>query len=89
MEATWVSIDRGMDKDVVYLYLYMHSGILLSHKNDLGQTEKNITWYHLYVETKNMTQSNLLKKQTHGCWKQTYGYQGGKVGGGSKLRVWN
>jgi len=49
--------------------------------NDLSQTDKNITWYHLYVETKNMTQINLLKKQTHGCWKQTYDYQGGKVGG--------
>ena len=32
MEATWVSIDRGMDKeDVVHIY----NGIFLSHKKDM------------------------------------------------------
>ena len=29
IEATEVSINRGMDKDVVYIYI--HNGILLSH----------------------------------------------------------
>ena len=34
MEATWVSINRWMDKDVVYIYIHIHihNGILLSYK---------------------------------------------------------
>ena len=32
--------------------------------------EKNLTGYHLYVESK-MTQTNLLTKQTHRHRKQT------------------
>ena len=30
LEATWMSIDRGMDKEVVHIY----NGILLSHKKE-------------------------------------------------------
>ena len=30
MEATYTSIDRGMDKDVVHIY----NGILLSHRKE-------------------------------------------------------
>ena len=49
-----------------------------------SQTKINIIWYHLYVESKNMIQMNLItkQKQTHRHRKQTYGYQRGKGGGG-------
>ena len=61
-----MSIDRGMDKDVVHIY----NGILAIKKNEimpfaatwmdleitilseLNQTEKNIIRYHLYTESK-------------------------------------
>ena len=37
MEAIWISINRGMDKeDVVYIYVY--NGILLSHGKDKMNT---------------------------------------------------
>ena len=61
-----MSIDRGMDKDVVYV----HNGILLSHKkNEIMLSVA--TWLerktnvrdHLYVESKNMIQMNLFQKQ--------------------------
>jgi len=67
MEATWGSIKRWMDKDVVYIC----NRILLSHKKEWNnairssmdgprdyhmrwscQRKTNITWYHLYVEFK-------------------------------------
>ena len=86
-----MSIDRGMDKDVVYV----HNGILLSHKkNEIMLSVA--TWLerktnvrdHLYVESKNMIQMNLFQKQkeTHWYRKPTYGCQKGKgVGGRDKL----
>jgi len=30
-----VSINRSMDKDVVYIYIYLYNAILLSHKNEI------------------------------------------------------
>ena len=38
-----------------------------------------------------MIQKNLFikQKQTHRLWKQTYGYQRGKVEGRDGLRVWD
>ena len=96
-----MSIDRGLNKeDVVYIYIYTYTKeyysaikrneimpfaatwadleiIILS---EVRQTKKNNIWYHLFVESK--------KKKLY-FRKQTYVYQGGKVGvGGDKLRVW-
>ena len=50
--------------------------------SEVNQTKTNIIWYHLYVESKKMVQMNLFTKQklSHRCRKQTYGYQGEKVG---------
>ena len=67
MEKTYLSIDRGVDKDVVHIY----KGVLLSHKMteimsfaatwmDLGiiilgevsQTKTNIIQYRSYVKSK-------------------------------------
>ena len=39
MEATWVSIDRWMDKDDT---VYMYNGILLSHKKEWNLCTGNI-----------------------------------------------
>ena len=52
--------------------------------------EKQIPWYHLYVEAKKMIQINLFtkEKQTHRHRKQTYGYQRGSRGR-DKLGVWD
>jgi len=38
------------------------------------QTEKDIIWYHMYVESK-IIQMNLLTKQTHRFQKQAYRYE--------------
>ena len=40
-------------------------------------------WYHLYVESKKMIQTNLFlgQKESHRHRKQTYGYQREKGGG--------
>ena len=37
MEATLISIDSGMDKEVV-VHIYICSGILLSHKKEQNNT---------------------------------------------------
>ena len=62
--------------------------------SEVSQRKINIAWYHLHVESEKIIQVNLLikQKQTHSLWKQIYGYQRGKVGGGggrNKLGVWN
>ena len=45
-----------------------------------SERERQISWYHLYVESKKMIEMNLFtkQKQTHRHRKQTYGYQRGK-----------
>ena len=50
--------------------------------NEIRQWKTNIVWY-LYVESKKRMQMNLSteEKQTQRFWKQTFGYQGGQVGG--------
>ena len=67
MDATWVFIDRWMDKEVVHIY----NGILLGYKknkilpftttwmdpegivlSEIRQRKTNATWFHLYVESK-------------------------------------
>ena len=80
MEATLMSIDRGMEKeDMVHIY----NGILLSHKKEQNsvfcknmdgsrdwhtewsksEREKQISKYHLYVESRKIVQMNLFAKQ--------------------------
>ena len=68
VEATYVSINRWMDKENM---VHIHSGILLGHKKDeiipfaitwmdlhlimlseVRQRKTNTIWYHLYVESK-------------------------------------
>ena len=79
MEATYMSINRGMDKADV---LHTHSGILLSHRkneimpfaatwmdpetvilSEVSQRKTSIIWYHLHVEFKKEVQMNLFTKQ--------------------------
>ena len=52
--------------------------------SEVSRTKTNTTWYHLYVESKKITQMNSFTKhkQTHGLRKQIYGYQRGKARGG-------
>ena len=55
--------------------------------------EKQISWYHLYVECKKKKkkiQMNLFtkQKQTHRLREWSYGY-GGKGGGAEGLGVWD
>ena len=47
-----------------------------------SQTEEDKYHLTLYMASKKMIQMNLFIKQTHRSWKQTYGYQRGKVGVG-------
>ena len=83
MEATKMSIDRGVDKDVVHIY----NGILLSHKkneimpfaairmnleivklSEVKQIKVSIIWHCLYAESKKKWYKwTYLKKQ-----KQTH-----------------
>ena len=55
--------------------------------NEACQTKTNMMWYHLYVESKKMIQTNLFRKQkqTHRLRKQTYSYQREKGEGKYKL----
>ena len=86
-----MSIDRWMDKDMVYLY----SEILFTHKKneilpfaatqmDLEiiilskSNRKTQMWFHVYVESKKMMQMNLFTKHRLTDRKQTYGYLRGK-----------
>ena len=91
MEATSVSTDRWMEKDVLHIY----NGILFSHKKEwnliicsnmdgLGghyakwnKSDKDKLWYHLYRESKKYNKLvNITKKQqTHRYREQTSGYQ--------------
>ena len=85
-----MSIDRWVDKDVVYLY----NRILLSHKkneimplvatwmdleiiilSEVNQTKKHI---QLYIESKKMLQMNLYKTEIDTHRQKMYGYQRGK-----------
>ena len=47
--------------------------------SEISQTEIDIIWYHLYVDSKTMIQMNLFTKQkeTGRHRKQTCGYQRG------------
>ena len=62
--------------------------------SEISQSKTNTIWYHLYVESKKITQVSFFtqQKQTHRYRKQTYGYQRGKIGEGGrkdKWRVWD
>ena len=59
-----------MDKDVVYMYIYLYNAILLSHKHEILPFAA--TWMDL--ELVNITK----KKQTHRHREQTSGYQRGE-----------
>ena len=58
-------------------------------QSEVSQRKTNIIYYHLYVESRKMVQMNLFakQKQSHRCRKQTYGYQGGKGGGGMNWEI--
>ena len=86
-----------MDKDVVHIYTVEYQSqkkneimpfaatwmdleiIMLRSKSD---RERQILWYHSYVESKKVIQMNLFikQKQSHKYRNQTYGYQKGKEG---------
>ena len=53
--------------------------------------QKQIPYDIIYMWTQRMIQMNLFtnQKQTYRLWKQTYGYQRGKVEGRDKLEVWS
>ena len=57
-------------------WMYLENVIL----GEVSNTDKNIMWNHLSVETKKIIQTNLYakEKQTHRHRTQTYGYQRGK-----------
>ena len=42
-----MSIDRGMDKDVVYVYTHTHNGILAIYKNEIVPLAT--TWMDLEI----------------------------------------
>jgi len=58
-------INRVMDKEVIYIYIYIYNRILFSHKNNeimpfaaawmdlLHEISQTQISYHLYVESKN------------------------------------
>ena len=73
--------------------VHIYDGILLSHKNKWnyaicrnmdGPRDYHTTWNKSDKERQIYDTLNLFtkQKQTHRYWKQTYGYQSGKVGGG-------
>ena len=105
METTYMSMDRGIDEEK----LYIHNGILLSHNKEWnnaifsnmdGPRDYHTKWsksdkYHIILLIcgmwKKMIQMNLHTKQkwTHRCQKQTYSYQREKVGGRRGLGDWH
>ena len=60
-------------------------------KSEVIQTKTNITWYHLYVESKKMLQMNLFTKQkwTHRLWTQTWLSKEKDGRGRDRLGVWD
>ena len=79
VEATYVSINRWMDKENM---VHIHSGILLGHKKDeiipfaitwmdlhlimlseVRQRKTNTIWYHLYVESKIWPEGTSLQNR--------------------------
>ena len=90
-----MSVNRGLDKDVVYIY----NGIILSHKkawqftatwmdldiiilSERSQTVKDKYHIRSLASNKNDTKELKKQKQTQRFWNQIYGYQRGKVGRG-------
>ena len=85
-----MSIDRGIDNDVVRLY----SGILLSHNNEIMSFAA--TWMNSEIITLSevshtktyhmiplICEPNIYRTEADlEIKKQTYGYQRGNVGGG-------
>ena len=76
MEATKVSINRWMDKDMVYTYTkeYIHYSALKKDEimpyvvtwidlSDVSQIKTGIIWLSLICGTKKMVQMNLFTKQ--------------------------
>ena len=79
MEATYVSINRRIDKKDM---IHTHNGILLSHKknkilpfattlmdlagillSEISQRKTNTVWYHLHVEPKKYNKLVNIKKK--------------------------
>ena len=57
--------------------------------SEISQRERNIVWYHLYVESKNYDKRVKVtkKKHTYRYREQTSGYQQGKERVGGKRGV--
>ena len=57
--------------------------------NEISQRKTDTRWYHLYVESKKKTKTNISIYKTHRYRKQTYGYQRRDGGGRDKLGLWD
>ena len=53
--------------------------------SEVSQRKTKIIWDLLKKDTKELT----IQKQTQRFWNQTYGYQGGNLEVGNKLRGWD
>ena len=98
-----MSIDRGMDKDVVHTY----NGKLLGHKKwwnnaifsdveglrnyhtQWSKSEKDKYHNHLYVESKKWYKWTYLQTNRLIDFENQHGYQRGKLEGRDKLGVWD
>ena len=96
-----MSIDRWMDKDVVYIY----NGILAIKKNELmpfaakwtdleiiilSQRKTNIIWYHLYVESKKLYKWTYLQNRNRPTdTENKLMVTKGESGRRDKLGVWD
>lgn len=60
MEATQVSINRGIDQDVVCVYIFTHSGILQSHK-----TKEILPFATIWMESESIMLSEASQRNTN------------------------
>ena len=98
-----MSISRSMYKEVVAhnVILLRHkkewNNAICSNMDgprddhaEVSQRKTNIIWYHLFMESKKIVQTNLhtKQKQTHRHRKESFGYQRGREMERDKLGIW-